>query len=478
MQGIPIAYRSRRPPGYPCQPASTGRRSPPRSARRRCRNPRWGRAGAPRTPTASRSSSARSARRRPAAGPRLRERHEGRRGEKRGEPPGSARGSRAPPGPPRRRPATCAVVRALQVPLHAGGRVGRDVPLGGGLGRGILIQRGRGRRGVGRGGRRGRLGQRQRRRQRLLHGGGGGAGGAPHVSPAAASSRESARPPPALPALSREPRRHLSARRRRSPDGTRAATAAPHGLSPPCPVVLSCHALPPRPARRVMHTTRPLHTTQQSLAPLPPLPEKGGEVRHGLIPEEFFQFLYPKTGVTGPYMLGTGLLLYFLSKEIYVVNHETAAAACILTVIIYGIKKFGGNVAAFADRLNEEKLAAVSALKNESIQALQTAIEEEKKEQWRVEGRTYLFDAKRNNIAMLLETNYRERLLMVYNEVKKRLDYQVAMQTLKRQKEQEHMIQWVEKNVVQSITPQQQKESIAKCILDLKALSKSVHAAV
>lgn len=52
-------------------------------------------------------------------------------------------------------------------------------------------------------------------------------------------------------------------------------------------------------------------------------------------------------------MLGTGLLLYLLSKEIYVVNHETAAAACILTVIVYAIKKFGPQVAAFADKLNE-----------------------------------------------------------------------------------------------------------------------------
>lgn len=52
-------------------------------------------------------------------------------------------------------------------------------------------------------------------------------------------------------------------------------------------------------------------------------------------------------------MLGTGLILYFLSKEIYVVNHETVAAACILAVIIYGIKKFGPDVAAFADKLNE-----------------------------------------------------------------------------------------------------------------------------
>ncbi|NXK89796.1 AT5F1 synthase, partial [Formicarius rufipectus] len=228
----------------------------------------------------------------------------------------------------------------------------------------------------------------------------------------------------------------------------------------------------------VLHATRQLHTTQQSLAPLPPLPEKGGEVRHGLIPEEFFQFLYPKTGVTGPYMLGTGLVLYLLSKEIYVVNHETVAAACILSVIIYAVKRFGADVAAFADKLNEEKIAQALAVKNEAINSLQTAIDEEKKEQWRVEGRTYLFDAKRNNVAMLLEANYRERLMMVYHEVKKRLDYQVAMQTLKRQKEQDHMIQWVEKNVVQSITPQQQKESIAKCILDLKALSKGAHAAV
>lgn len=51
-------------------------------------------------------------------------------------------------------------------------------------------------------------------------------------------------------------------------------------------------------------------------------------------------------------MLGTGLLLYMLSKEIYVVNHETFAAASIGAVIIYGVKKFGPSVAAFADSLN------------------------------------------------------------------------------------------------------------------------------
>nr|XP_060628790.1 ATP synthase F(0) complex subunit B1, mitochondrial [Anolis sagrei ordinatus] len=236
-------------------------------------------------------------------------------------------------------------------------------------------------------------------------------------------------------------------------------------------------SLAPSLSAGVLQVLRPLHTSQPHLAPVPPLPE-GGKVRHGIFPEEFFQFLYPKTGVTGPYMFGTGLLLYLLSKEIYIINHETIAGICIVGVIIYVVKKYGADVAAYADKLNEEKIALATAVKNDSIAFYQKAIEDEKKEQWRVEGRHYLFDAKRNNVAMLLETNYRERLMTVYSEVKKRLDYQIALQHLKRRMEQDHMINWVEQNVRQSITPQQEKESIAKCILDLKMLSKSARPAV
>ncbi|XP_054905673.1 ATP synthase F(0) complex subunit B1, mitochondrial isoform X2 [Poeciliopsis prolifica] len=223
----------------------------------------------------------------------------------------------------------------------------------------------------------------------------------------------------------------------------------------------------------LVQASRSLQTSSQSLAPLPPLPEYGGKVRHGLFPEELFQLLYPKTGVTGPYMLGTGVLVYLLSKEIYVINHETIAAICIGSVIVYGVKKFGPSVAAFADKLNEEKVAKAQEAKDIGMSSLTEAIENEKKEQWRVEGRGMLFDAKRNNVAMLLETNYRERLHMVTNEVKRRLDYQIALQHLNRRMQQEHMINWVEKNVISSITPQQEKESIAKCIADLKALAKA-----
>ncbi|KAF7209682.1 ATP synthase F(0) complex subunit B1, mitochondrial [Nothobranchius furzeri] len=226
----------------------------------------------------------------------------------------------------------------------------------------------------------------------------------------------------------------------------------------------------------LVHAPRSLHTSSQSLAPVPPLPEKPGKVRHGFVPEEFFQLLYPKTGVTGPYMFGTGLIIYLLSKEIYVINQETLAGISIGAIIIYAVKKFGPSVAAFADQLNEEKVAKVQEVKDLAMTNLAQAIENEKKEQWRVEGRSMLFDAKRNNVAMLLETNYRERQHMVTNEVKRRLDYQIALQHLNRRLEQEHMINWVEKSVISSITPQQEKESIAKCITDLKALAKSTQA--
>ncbi|KAJ0064303.1 hypothetical protein NL108_001625, partial [Boleophthalmus pectinirostris] len=165
-----------------------------------------------------------------------------------------------------------------------------------------------------------------------------------------------------------------------------------------------------------------------------------------------------------PYMLGTGLLVYMLSKEIYIINHETFVAASVGGIFVYIVKKYGAQIAAFADKINEawiflffmlDKMAKAQEVKDLAMTNLAQAIENEKKEQWRVEGRSMLFDAKRNNVAMILETNYRERLHMVTNEVKRRLDYQIALQDLHRRMEQEHMVNWVEKSVIGSITPQQ-----------------------
>jgi len=201
------------------------------------------------------------------------------------------------------------------------------------------------------------------------------------------------------------------------------------------------------------------------------LPEFPDKVRMGFIPEEWFQVFYPKTGVTGPYVFGTGLILYLLNKEIYILGPETMHGIAIFGILIYGIKKLGPKVAAYADKNREEQIAKAEEWKADSIKNFTANIEEEKKELWRLEGRHHLFDAKRENADLQLETEFRERQLALTNAVKKRLDYHVDLENLKTRMEQRHMVRWIEKNVVASITPKQEKELLDQCITDLKGMS-------
>lgn len=81
-----------------------------------------------------------------------------------------------------------------------------------------------------------------------------------------------------------------------------------------------------------------------------PRPEFPGKVRMGFIPDEWFQFFYKKTGVTGPYTFGAGLLTYLMSKEIYVMEHEYYSGLSLLIMSIIAVKKLGPPIAAYADK--------------------------------------------------------------------------------------------------------------------------------
>ena len=72
---------------------------------------------------------------------------------------------------------------------------------------------------------------------------------------------------------------------------------------------------------------------------------------------------------------------------------------------------------------------------------------------------------------MRLEVEYRRRLHEVEAEVQKRLDYQVDLQNMERNIEEEHISSWVEKQVVGSITAKQESDAIVQCIKDLNSLA-------
>uniref|UniRef100_A0A2K6B0J3 ATP synthase subunit b n=1 Tax=Macaca nemestrina TaxID=9545 RepID=A0A2K6B0J3_MACNE len=174
-------------------------------------------------------------------------------------------------------------------------------------------------------------------------------------------------------------------------------------------------------------------------------------------------------------------LLMFVRSEIQSFRSDAESCASICSAGCWPCPSYKAAVTVlgsseFADKLNERKLAQLEEAKQASIQQIQDAIDLEKSQQALVQKLHYLFDVQRNNTAVALEVTYQERLYKVYKEVKNRRDYHISVQNMMRRKEQQHMINWVEKHVVQSISAQQKKETTAKCIADLKLLAKKAQA--
>merc|ERR1711983_226225 len=64
-------------------------------------------------------------------------------------------------------------------------------------------------------------------------------------------------------------------------------------------------------------------------------------VRLGIFPEEWFTALYPKTGVTGPYMALVGVGTFLASKEYFVMEHDFYVGLG-LAVVLTGVVKSAG----------------------------------------------------------------------------------------------------------------------------------------
>ncbi|XP_063216511.1 ATP synthase subunit b, mitochondrial [Bacillus rossius redtenbacheri] len=201
------------------------------------------------------------------------------------------------------------------------------------------------------------------------------------------------------------------------------------------------------------------------------MPIHPAPVKYGFIPEEWFTFFYKKTGVTGPYMFTVGLGTYLFSKEILVCEHEFYTGLSLGIMCIFAVKKFGPKVAEYLDKEVDAADKELTDSRDLTVKSLEEGVALEKLQQWRAEGQNLLFEAKKENVALQLEAAYRERVAAAYQEVKRRLDYQVERLNVDRRIAHKHMVSWIVSSVLKSLTPQQEKESLQRCIADLQALS-------
>lgn len=195
-------------------------------------------------------------------------------------------------------------------------------------------------------------------------------------------------------------------------------------------------------------------------------------VRHWWIPEEYFTQFHEKTGVTGPYMFVTSFGTFLLSKEYFPLSHDFYTGLSLAALVAVLCHKLGPGVQAWSHKMVDDQVASVSEMRNKEIDRCKVALEDEGKAQFMSGSYEELIAAKKENVALQMEAEYRARLKDAYTQVKKRLDYQLQTANVIRNNEQKHMVEWIINNVKKSITPKQEEDALKKCVADLKALAK------
>merc|ERR1712243_120396 len=92
-------------------------------------------------------------------------------------------------------------------------------------------------------------------------------------------------------------------------------------------------------------------------------------VRMGIFPEEWFTALYPKTGVTGPYMALFGVSTFLASKEYFEMEHDFYEGIGLAIVLTYLVKTQGPAYTAEVNKQLDEEEAALRAIRQDEIDA-------------------------------------------------------------------------------------------------------------
>ena len=198
---------------------------------------------------------------------------------------------------------------------------------------------------------------------------------------------------------------------------------------------------------------------------------KPGKCRMGFIPDEWFLFLRPITGVSGPYLLMLGLVNYCASKEILVMEHEYYLGISICIVLYLVSTRLGPTVGSVLDKGVDEIANEYEQGRLNEIAAWQKQVEDAKTAIWRAEGQKDLIEAKKENVQIQLEAVFRERQMIVYRTVQKRIEYHLKQHWVTTRIRHKWMVKWIMEQVHKGITPEFKKHVMEIAIRDLSAIA-------
>jgi len=211
------------------------------------------------------------------------------------------------------------------------------------------------------------------------------------------------------------------------------------------------------------------------MGPLPPAPAKlddAGKTRMTYISESYFKLLEGKLGYTGPYTLLFGGLLTALSKEWLILGPEMFWAAS--AAVFYSFV-FNGGVAAFMDRegtvfydLREQR---VSSWKEYKVGLVSSEIDGIARLKEQTAGLAMIQEQRKVNLELALDAEHMNRQADLVEAVKKRLDYQVAVNNAERDAHAKHMIKWIDAEVNAAIAKRSSKDDLTAAIAQLKSMA-------
>ena len=131
--------------------------------------------------------------------------------------------------------------------------------------------------------------------------------------------------------------------------------------------------------------------------------------------DDFFSLLF--AGVTGPYMFVTSFGTLLLSKEYFPLSHDFYTGSAMAALVAVLCHKVGPDVQAWSHKMVDDQVTSVSEMRNKEIDRCKVALEDEGKAQFMSGSYEELIAAKKENVALQMEAEYRARLKDAYTQV-------------------------------------------------------------